>query len=338
MSIDARPDRAHPQVMSSIHAPRDSAWNETVHVVSSRDHGAWLRWMTVFLRQSRGREAFIVRGTSGFSEGYRDLLAAGLLRRLHPRSHVVISDATIEPGSKSLARRLPPRLRSLPVRVSRGVVRFADGPNVTWCVLSTAEEESFPETWGLSAEARVTFTPFSHTVHDVGVLRGSVEEDFLFSGGNSLRDYDMLIEAAEGLPLDVRVATSWVPGREVGGMRFEATSHTDFMDLLRRSRAVVLPLEQAVRSTGQQTYLNAMALGKVVIVNDAPGVRDHIEDGVTGVVVQGVHEMRRALWDVVDPGRREFYASMGRAARSTVLRSYAPENYRERLLSVAVSS
>ena len=32
-------------------------------------------------------------------------------------------------------------------------------------------------------------------------------------------------------------------------------------------------------NVGQQTYLNAMALGKLVIVTKAPGVGDYIENG-----------------------------------------------------------
>ena len=39
------------------------------------------------------------------------------------------------------------------------------------------------------------------------------------------------------------------------------------------------------RSSGQTTYINAMARAKAIVVTDAPGVRDYIQDSETGLIV-----------------------------------------------------
>lgn len=328
-----RSERRAP-VLTSISDPSDRAWNDAVEVVSSRDHPGWASWLGQVLRRSRGRRAFILRGTSGWSEGYRELVAVGLLSRLHRGATVVVSDATMEPGSRKLAERLPRVLKGAPVALSRWMVRFASGRNVRWCVLSRAETETFARVWGL-ADPDVVFTPFTHTIYDRKLLQDVPTGDYFFSGGNSLRDYEVLVEAARGVPADVRVASSWVPAAPAGRVRFGATSHREFLTAMRESLAVVLPLEAAVRSTGQQTYLNAMALGKVVIVSDVAGVRDHVEDGVTGLVVRDAAAMRAAMLEVLDPTQQARFAAMGRAARAAVLGGMTSDDYRRRLLRLA---
>ncbi len=73
-----------------------------------------------------------------------------------------------------------------------------------FCVLTEVERARFPRTWGVR-RAAVVVTPFCHHVFDHD---GEVpERDYVFAGGDSLRDYDLLVEAARGLPARVAVAT-----------------------------------------------------------------------------------------------------------------------------------
>nr|WP_240895212.1 glycosyltransferase [Kineococcus siccus] len=294
------------------------------------------RWLAAVWTRSRGRRAVVLRGTSGASEVYRDLLAAVLLGRLRRGVRVVVSDATIEPGSRAVERALPRVGGPLARGLSRLLVRAADGPAVTWCVLSSDEVCSFPATWGVAAR-KVVHTPFMSTVWAVPEGPAERAGAYLFSGGNSLRDYDLLVRAVDGLGVPTVVASSWSPGRSLpAGVEVGLVSHDRFLRLLAGATAVVLPLELASRSTGQQTYLNAMWLERPVVVTDAPGVRDHVEDGVTGVVVPPeAGALRAALADVLDPSRAAHYAEMGRRARAEVEARYRDEHYRRRLLQVA---
>jgi glycosyltransferase involved in cell wall biosynthesis len=67
------------------------------------------------------------------------------------------------------------------------------------------------------------------------------------------------------------------------------------------SKMVVVPMKKGLlHSGGQQTYLNAMAMGKPVIVADDCGAKDYIQHGVDGLIVpagnsQGLREAIQSL-------------------------------------------
>jgi glycosyltransferase involved in cell wall biosynthesis len=95
------------------------------------------------------------------------------------------------------------------------------------------------------------------------------------------------------------------------------------------ARLVVVALLPSRRSAGQQTYLNAMLLGKPTIVSDTVGVREYIEDGVTGVIVPpgDASALREAILDVLDPANADRYETMGRRAREAVLARHTLVDY-----------
>ena len=322
-----------PRYLTTLRAEQDPAWTAATQYVPPPT-GSVPAWALRFALRARGRRAVILRGTSGSTEHYRDLLAAAAIRLVAPRTAVVVSDATLEPGSRALGTNA--LKRRLATGAARLLVRTIDSPRVTWCVLSTAEIDRFPRTWGTRL-GRVVFTAFTHTLvaHELG--ERSSRGDWLFSGGDSLRDHDALRRAVDGLGAEVRIASrSWAPQVPAAGLVVRATTHTEFVEWMAGSRAVVLCLERSVRSTGQATYLNAMALGRPVLVTDSDGVRDHVEDGVTGVVmVPTVAGVRAAVADLLDPHRREHYERMGERAKAVARDRFGPAAYRARLVSVA---
>ena len=338
-----RVPRARKAVVSSLINDHPD-WVRDVDMLTSAEHPRLLGWLWQLLTRSRGARAVVLRATVTRQDAFRDLIGAALLRRLPFFSGVVVmSDCTIEPGSRGFPQRFGPRLApvvsAMTVWLSRALIRLIDGPQVRWCVLSTAELATFPEAWGVPAE-RVRFTPFSHTLWGpLGVDLPVADGDFFFAGGDSLRDYDLLEAAAEGLDVRVVVATrQWSPApASAGTVQAVSVGHDEFMHLMATSRAVVVPLRRSTRSAGQQTYLNAMALGKVVIVNDAPGVRDYVADGVTGVVCESTAEsMRAALAWVADPANAAAVATI-RANARTAGRARTDVAYIEQLLEVSAS-
>lgn len=323
-------------VLASLQFRGDPLWDELVEEIPLEPALGLVAWVRRFVGLARGREAIILRATVTFAERYRDFVGATVLKVLPGRTpKIVFSDATIEPTSRALASKLPaPLVRLLPL-LAKSIVRAADSRHVTWCVLSTAELTSFPQTWGVDP-ARVRFTPFTHTLWD-GADNPDVSSDgYVFAGGNSLRDYDVLLDAVLSTDIPVRIATTWTSDRTGPNVTLGPVPHEEFLTLLHRASVVVVPLVTTVRSTGQQTYLNAMALGKPTIVTDAPGVRDHIEDGVTGVVVppRDPAALRNAIEHALDPAHAPFYAAMGVRARDAVLSHYTPAAYRRSLLAL----
>jgi hypothetical protein len=324
-------------VLSTLEAPGDPYWNSLVEVMPAEM--SLRSWLRDFRHLARGKRAFILRGTVNASDRYRDILAAIMLRATRRRVPVIISDATIEPGSRTIADQLPRVLRPVVPLMSRLLIRAADGPHVTWCVLSTAELESFPTAWRVPRK-RVVYTPFKHTLWGGGENEPTSDDGYLFSGGNSLRDYDLLRDALDGVDVDVRIASGWTPsnGRVTSNrVQLGLVSHEAFLTSLRNCHAVVLPLQHSTRSTGQQTFLNAMVLRKPVIVTRAPGVLDYIRPGLTGVVVDPEPAaLRAAIAHILDPANAAEYREMGERARVDVLDRFSENVYRRRLLGLAL--
>ena len=305
-------------------------WNE--HVEDYKPpHAGTLRDYRELFQLAQGRRILILNGAVGRRQRYRDLVFAILIKWLHRRPPpILMQDATWEPGSESLSRAYP-FLRPLMPKLARMAISLMDGPHVRYAVLSTDEVKTFPEVWGVDAD-RVAYQCFTQSLDRYEHMPTS-DKGYLFAGGNSMRDYDLLEEALEGTSVPTHVASSWTPKRGLAHLSARSTSHDEFMHLLADARVVVVPMRKMVRSAGQQTYLNAMRLGKAVIVTEAPGVRDYIIDGSTGVIVPRDHQaLRAAILHAMDPANADFYAAMGRRAREDVMKRFTEKHYRFGLL------
>jgi hypothetical protein len=250
-----------------------------------------------------------------------DQLAAALVARRRNRPAVVLADATWKSGG--------------PAR--RSAMRAIDHRDAHYCVLSQEEATMFPATWGVAPE-RVHVTPF-HWVLDEGEVEDVPDTDgTIFAGGDSLRDYRPLLEAAEGLPARVTIASrSRAPARPPANVTIGELNQRRYVERFRSASIVVVPLEpRRDRSAGQQTYLNAMALGKPVVVTDALGVRDYVEDRRTGLIVPpgDAAAMRAALDWLLDPANAGEVRAIRDRARAVALERFGPEQYVRRLVEV----
>ena len=252
----------------------------------------------------------------------RDQIAAALLGTAPRRPALVIADSTWKRTGN---------------RLERAAVRMMDGARTSFCVVSSFEAERFSATWGLrDSQVHLTLWPF--TVSEAQRSKPVAENGRVFAGGDSLRDYGPLIAAANEIEAPVDIATrapsdAW--GATPGNVTVRAAPQIEYDEMLRCAAVVVVPLQPRTdRSSGQTTYVNAMALGKAVVVTDAPGVRDYIEDGETGVIVPAGDgpRMARAVQHLLDnPVERR---KLGERAQAHALRHLTLAGYASRLLSV----
>ena len=268
------------------------------------------------LRRAGRHEAVVLNGSVR-----TDQLAAALVARRRNRPAVVLADATWKDGGR--ARRI--------------ALRAIDHRDAHYCVLSQEEATLFPATWGVAPE-RVHVTPF-HWVLDEGQVEEVPETDgTIFAGGDSLRDYRPLLGAAEGLAAGVTIASrSRAPARPPANVTIGELSRRRYEEQFRSASIVVVPLEpRRDRSAGQQTYLNAMVLGKPVVVTDALGVRDYVEDRRTGLIVPpgDAAALRAALDWLIDPANAGEVRAIGERARTVALERFGPEQYVRRLVDV----
>jgi glycosyltransferase involved in cell wall biosynthesis len=326
--VQSAPLPGRKPVLATIPGP-DPLWNTYVEDYLPANAGS-LRDHRALLKLAKDRQVLILCGSVGRRQRYRDLVFAILLKLLPRPPRVLIHDATWEPGSEALAREFPFLAQFLP-RMARLAIAALDGPHVRYAVLSSKEVETFPRIWGVDPD-RVVFQPFPNTLHGYRDMP-TRDDGYLFAGGDSVRDYGLLEAALDGTNVPTRIAAKWQPSRPVGNVKAGPTSHDEFMSLLANCRAAVVPLRQTVRSAGQQTYLNAMGLRKPVIVTEAPGVRDYVIDGVTGVIVpHDAQALRAAILHVMDPANANFYRAMGERAREDVFKRFTEETFRHGLL------
>jgi glycosyltransferase involved in cell wall biosynthesis len=114
----------------------------------------------------------------------------------------------------------------------------------------------------------------------------SVDADNLIcSAGLEFRDYRTMLSAVADLRVKVVIAAGsrWSTHRlKAGGGELPAQvdvtqlDYPDLRDLYARSRFVVVPLEPVLNQAGITTILEAMAMGKAVIVSATPGQQDVI--------------------------------------------------------------
>jgi glycosyltransferase involved in cell wall biosynthesis len=137
------------------------------------------------------------------------------------------------------------------------------------------------------------------------------------------RDYPTLIAACRGTPFRLVLRTSARPlvpqdMRDQVSIR-PRLSYPALRELYAAATIVVTPLRRGVEhSSGITALYESMAMGRPVIATDAPGTRDILRHGRTGLLVAAgdVAELRQALIALVrDPARR---ARLGAAARAAI--------------------
>jgi len=173
------------------------------------------------------------------------------------------------------------------------IIRLADPSIQRYVVHSLGEEKIFGEVWGVSPK-KVRSCIYNYTFTDEEVKAGEITtKGYIFAGGNPARDYDSLIESARLLPKrNFIIATRMLEGYKniPSNLKVVQTSHQEFIQLMREADMVITPLRSGLtRSAGQQTYLNAMRMGKISIVNgkDVYGVTDYIQNQINGIIVDG---------------------------------------------------
>ncbi len=157
------------------------------------------------------------------------------------------------------------------------------------CILyAKADIPKFSDYYQVSP-AKFTFVPFHNTLHPHRYTYREIPGNYIFSGGNSDRDYAPLVEAMRTLEAQCFLAcgSAVLKGLDLptNVYRVEANPH-QFRQLLKGAAIVVVAMKGGLlRSAGQQTILNAMQLGKPVIVSDPEGAADYIVNGETGLTV-----------------------------------------------------
>jgi len=189
---------------------------------------------------------------------------------------------------------------------------------IVWC---QREIEDYSQAFGLPKD-KFIFVPYHTTIDDVFEIKNC---GYVFSGGNFARDYQTLVEAVRGLDLQLIIACT--NSKAIEGINFPdnvavvGVGDLEFRKLMAESGVNVLALDASLlHSGGQQTFLNAMAMGKPVIVTDPEAGRGYIEHGVDGLLIPGgdSQRLRDALMLLID--NPDYAAQLGARASEKALK------------------
>jgi glycosyltransferase involved in cell wall biosynthesis len=187
--------------------------------------------------------------------------------------------------------------------------------------------------------SKLRFVPHHHTLEGYGFA--VCDGGYVFAGGDGDRDYQTLVEAVKGLGVRLVIATrrrEWLTKAGLpANVSVRPMGAAEFRRVMAGARVVVVPMKRGLLHLGgQQTYLNAMAMGKPVVVCEERGAPDYLDDGVTGLIVPAgcVSRLRAALTRLLgDAGLRE---AMGRGAAAAVQeRNLSTEGCMRRIVALA---
>jgi len=250
-------------------------------------------------------------------------LAALLMLRSRRPAHVLI-------GHRLSAAKKKHPLRMLKSRMD-GIFVYAE-PQRAYARDVLGMAESTLHTIAFHAD-----TKFYHPTPEI------TPERRISSAGLELRDYPTLIEAVRGLDIDVRLAAAspWskrkneTENRELPpNVHARAYSYRELRDLYSSSLFVVVPLYDTDFQAGVTTILEAMAMGKAVIVSRTRGQRDVIEDGVNGVYVPPGDPvaLRAAIEQLLASPQRA--AALGANARKTIVERMSLDLWADKIATV----
>jgi glycosyltransferase involved in cell wall biosynthesis len=129
---------------------------------------------------------------------------------------------------------------------------------------------------------------------------------YIVSAGLELRDYDTLIEAVDGLPVQVVIGAG-SPWSKMGYERrtenlpanVSVSSFTPLQmrELYRGAEFVVVPVVPTLRACGMNVILEAWAMQKPVIASRTDGLTSYIVDGQTGLFAepQNAEDLRKKI-------------------------------------------
>lgn len=194
-------------------------------------------------------------------------------------------------------------------------------------VQRTCEVEAYAQTLGLE-KSKFCFVPYHSTLLDSAI---AIRDDrYIFAGGDSDRDYPLLIEAVRDLPYRVTIA-AWQRDHfaQVSipqNVEVVRVAESEFLKLMAHAAMVIVPLKSLPQHVGgEQTYLNAMTMGKLVIVTDQDA-SDYIENGKSGILTPAGDSvaLREAIVRAMEDS--DLAQAIGQRAR---LRSmdFTPENF-----------
>jgi glycosyltransferase involved in cell wall biosynthesis len=206
-------------------------------------------------------------------------------------------------------------------------------------VYSTAQQKVVVSELHMPPE-KVVRIPYSVDQRFFRPIPDIVEKNQICAVGLESRDYPTLIKAAKGLQCEVKIAADSQYSKfknEVEGSDLPLNvtvgkyKYPELRRLYAESKIVVVPLYQIDHAAGVTSVMEAMAMGKPVIVTRTIGQRDTVVNGETGLYVSpgDTEDLQQKMqWLLQNDGERK---RIGENARRAVDSSFTLEHLVSRI-------
>lgn len=124
-------------------------------------------------------------------------------------------------------------------------------------------------------------------IEKINVEENVKNEKFILSCGRSNRDYEFLYETLKNTEYNVRILSDECNLKNTKNITiYNNVFGEEFYKMLSESYLVVIPLVNENISSGQLVVLQAMQMGKPVIVINSITIADYIQDGINGIIIE----------------------------------------------------
>ena len=221
------------------------------------------------------------------------------------------------------------KTQSLRSRIKYAFMRWCFSSVYLFVCSSRAEARYYQSVFGWPS-SKTSYVPL---LTDPRLLEheSAKSEGFILSAGRTFRDYGTLLAVSRRVdaPFAIVASPSSLDPNDIPPnvkIYYDIPGH-GLIDLMARSLAVVLPLENRMISIGQSVLLQGMALGKAVIATRVNGTEDYIEHMKTGILVppNDPTAMEAAITTLI--GDEELRLRLGCAARDRVRQMHLPQHY-----------
>jgi len=169
--------------------------------------------------------------------------------------------------------------------------------------------------------------------------------DYLFSGGYSNRDYDLILRCAQMNPsikfvLVVSSLNKNMFRKKVSDnvLIYEEVNVSVFHGLMYKSYGVIIPLKEDVGSSGQMVCLAAIKMAKPIIYCNISSINYYFCDNECGIpyTLGDLDSLNNAVSKIYSTGCDQ--ETMGKKAYSNFIKNFTLNNRNEKLLEYIIKS
>lgn len=160
------------------------------------------------------------------------------------------------------------------------------------------------------------------------------DEGYWFSTGKSNRDYDFLINTIANTEHQLIIACDELTQSKAPNIKILHNCFgTKMLETMSQAHGVIIALDNEHISSGQLVMLQAMALGKPIIITRSQAVADYVQDGVDALVID---KTKHALLQAIERLNNdiELYNSISAASKKRIYSKHSVESMAQNVANI----